>query len=187
MKKTIIVGMLGMVLVSLVSAGLLDYFGKIEGSVEVSGPVFYIWKNGTSEELKINNIFGGTHFYILGENERTFFTEEFDEPLNFYKPKIQLSVEAKISSNHTFPKRLNLEFGYLTDESGGGLYVISEGEVLINKEIKDVYSIIPINITKPEYSVKAFYYTIEGLNLGDVKIYIGADGETKAQVLGVAT
>jgi hypothetical protein len=41
-KTAITTAVLGILLIGIVSAGLLDYFGKITGEVEVSAPVFYL-------------------------------------------------------------------------------------------------------------------------------------------------
>jgi hypothetical protein len=42
-KKTLaIIGVITVLLIGIMSAGLLDYFGKITGSVKIEGPVFYL-------------------------------------------------------------------------------------------------------------------------------------------------
>lgn len=41
-KTAIASVLLGILLIGVVSAGLLDYFGKITATVEVEGPVFYL-------------------------------------------------------------------------------------------------------------------------------------------------
>ena len=82
MNKKIAGVLLGVLLVGIVSAGLLDYFGKIEGSVTVEGPVFYAMSgaepDGTPGYLSINNPEGSeSSFTITGGSTRYFKTEEY--------------------------------------------------------------------------------------------------------------
>jgi len=198
MKKKIVVIsiIISVLLIGIVSASLLDFFGKITGSVEVKGPVFYAGKTIEGEyKLWINNFEKfqeenvGTYISIKEEEHETFFTETFDEEIDFYNPQIKLSVKAKLVNESLAPKRLELEFGYFDENPYGDIYTIGNcrGEIEINSaEVWEIKSFIcqgdgEIN------NFKGFYYSIRGRGTGEVKINVKLEeGETKAGVLGVA-
>lgn len=149
---------------------------------------FWGRKNGDNERLVINDlddVSNGTWFFIEGENEKTFFTDNLEEKINFYNPVLNLSVEAKLTEGNP-PKRLNLEFGYFTDSPGGDIYVIGEGEVFVeSNSSSEVYWVVPSITIMPVNKLKGFYYTIEGLSTGGVNIKVNVNGNTKAEVIGV--
>jgi len=194
-KKTIAVTVIiSVFLIGIVSAGLLDIFGKITGSVEVTGPVFYatsIDVSGTNfKELWINDIDENSVYTTISETEsQTFITKTFDSAIEFYPPILELSVEAKLIGETTPPKILELEFGYFDNHPDGTIYTIGNcrQEVQISNandyEIKSFLCEATENIE----NIKGFYYTIHGRGTGDVQINVKTQGETKAQVLGVAT
>ncbi|MFH1521685.1 MAG: hypothetical protein ABIF18_01875 [archaeon] len=100
MKKIIVIGILGIVLVSFVSAGLLDYFGKIEGSVEVSGPVFYLdgnkdldYDNYYTLKLSDNNI--ASAYPLLSGDEKIWFVSDILGIDNFYDEEYDITLKLK--------------------------------------------------------------------------------------------
>ena len=191
-KKTAIVSvLLGVLLIGIVSAGLLDYFGKIEGSVVVEGPVFYANSQeidlfGTEvKELSINTFTASTSAYTLtGGESKIFWTEEFDESLDFYKPELKLYARARIVEGE-IPKGLDLIFGYY---QGDNTYEICRGEILVGSTELEPYNTLcdiyqeqnlPIN------NADGFYYEIKGKATPNVDTKISlTNQETKAQVLG---
>ena len=176
---------MGILLVGVVSAGLLDYFGRIEGEVEVSGPVFYA---GEDEQLFIN-IFNSEYeanYYISEYTERRFKTIEFDELINFYGPKVNLSVNAKLNSGSS-PKKLDLIFGYFDSLINGDYEEICRVSVNITNESDyRIYSDV-CDYNLDIENVGGFYYSIKGRSSGDVKIGVSAKGETKVEIIGVAS
>ena len=102
MKKTIVVGILGMVLISLVSAGLLDYFGKITGEVEVSGPVFYLdgehEDGGVYHNLYVNELPEDKDIYFWNGHRLVFKTESLgvDE---FYEARFEATIYMKSNNS----------------------------------------------------------------------------------------
>ena len=102
-QKTAIVSvLLGVLLIGIVSAGLIDYFGKIEGSVVVEGPVFYLdgskpisgyWGLAINEE-------GETHapVYFTGSNSKFFITESLGVE-SFYEANWDLTLSLRTEDN----------------------------------------------------------------------------------------
>lgn len=194
MNKKIASVMVGMLLIGIVSAGLVPYLSNmISASVVVEGPVFYatsIDVSGTNfKELWINDIDENSVYTTISETEsQTFITETFDNVIDFYPPRLELSVEAKLIGETTPSKILELEFGYFDEHPDGTIYTIGNcrQEVEIssvnNYEIKSFLCQASQGIT----DIKGFYYTIHGRGTGDVQINVRTQGETKVQVLGVA-
>lgn len=185
MKKKIMLGIVGMVLVSFASAGLVGFLSNsVSASVEVLGPVFYaVSFPGTVGSLAINEFPGGGVTYtISGFDERRFISEETSE-MDFYAPEVELSVEAKLNEG-SVPKLLDLEFGYYSGSVDGTYYDFCKVSVNVTSEELEVYSGICDGVAVS--SLKGFYYSIKGRSTGDVSIKVRtSDGETKAEVLGV--
>ena len=185
MRKVMMLGVLGMVLVGFVSAGLVGFLSNIvEGSVEVRGPVFYaVSSAGEVGSLVINEFpGGGTTYTISGFDERRFISEEIEE-IDFYAPEMKLSVEAKLNAG-SVPKLLDLEFGYYTGSVDGTYYDFCKVSVNVTSEELEIYSNICDGVSAD--NLKGFYYSVKGRSTGDVEIKVRTiDGETKAEVLGV--
>ncbi|MFH1918169.1 MAG: hypothetical protein ABIJ14_03670 [Nanoarchaeota archaeon] len=186
MNKKIATLIAGVLLISIVSAGLLTHFAVITGSVTVEGPVFYATSGeGTPGSLKINEKGTGTTYTISGYDERRFITNELGEEIDFYAPELKLSVEASLV-NGTIPKKLDLEFGYYTESVDGTYYPFCNVEINVTSEALQIYSDI-CNGNSAD-NLKGFYYSIKGRSTGDVKISVKTTNqETKVEVLGVAT
>lgn len=105
MKKKIATLIVGILLMAIVSAGLIDYFGKIEGSVTVEGPTFY---------LDGEHPFGNTQLWGLSINEegtstttKPSFTGQnskffLSEPLgveSFYEADWDLTLSLRTKDN----------------------------------------------------------------------------------------
>lgn len=193
-KKTAIVSvLLGIFLIGIASAGLLDYFGIITGEVTVEGPTFYANSQeidlfGGVKELSINTFITSTAYYnITGGGSKIFWTEEFDEPLDFYKPELKLYTRAKIVEDGEIPKGIDLIFGYY---QGDDTYEICRGTILVDSYALKPYDTMCDNYQEQNLPIKdidGFYYEIKGKATPNVNTMISlTNQETKAQVIGVA-
>lgn len=196
MKNKSAIAIFGILLIGIISAGLVNYLSNtITGSVEVKGPVFYAGKNSSGDyKLWINNLSefnsenNGSYISISESESRTFLTEEFDKGVDFYSPEIKLSVQGKLVNESLAPKRLELEFGYYTQNPYGDIYPIGNctKEVTINSANWETKSITCFGNGELE-NIKGFYYKISGMGTGEVKINVQLNkAETKAEILGVA-
>ena len=100
-KKTAIASALvGILLIGIVTAGLIDYFGRITGSVEVKAPVFYLdghW-GGAYYDLFVNEIPGDELEIYLSDGNRLLFVTE---PLGieyFYETNFNIKVWIKTNN-----------------------------------------------------------------------------------------
>ena len=101
MNKKIATLIAGILLVGIVSAGLLDYFGRISGSVEVRGPVFYLDGNigGAYHRLLINEEPKVKEIVNWSDGHRVVFETE---PLGinyFYKANFSIHIWAKVNDS----------------------------------------------------------------------------------------
>jgi hypothetical protein len=177
MKNKIATLILGILLIGIVSAGLVNYLSNtITGEVEVKGPIFY----ATSEnKLLINEFDNSTANYsIQDSNDEKFWSEKFSESLDFYKPKLTMSVKAKVADG-TLPKNLELVFGYYSNDN---LMKICDEEVSVNSGEYEVYSVSCEGIEELK-DVDGFYYKIIGMGTQEVECMISvSNGETKVDM-----
>lgn len=191
-KKTITVGIIiSVFLIGIVSAGLVGYLSNmVSASIEVKGLVFYansekiILFDEEVKKLSINEFSESTSNYTIKDGEsEVFWTEKFDESLDFYKLELKLYVRAKIVEGE-IPKGLDLIFGYY---SGDDTYEICRETVSIDSNELEPYSTTCQGLSKIN-DLDGFYYEIKGKATPDVDVMISlTNQETKVQVLGVAT
>ena len=172
---------IGILLISIVSAGLLDYFGKITATVEVEGPVFY----AAPEKTLLFNEEPTTHanYKITNGNAIVFWTEENFGGIDFYYiPKVDLYVRAKVN-NATPEKPLELIFGY--SDTSNVMHEICSLKVDISTEALDNYPASCDGSSIPE-DVNEFYYKMQGEGDPDIEYGIRTE-HTRAEIIGVAT
>lgn len=99
-KKIVVIGIIiSVLLIGIVSASLLDFFGKITGSVEVKGPVFYASNEyplggDTYFGLGINKYTLGNPVSFIGPNPKLFVSEQLGIE-SFYAANYEISIEAE--------------------------------------------------------------------------------------------
>ena len=159
MRGKVIIAVFGMIflLMSITYAGILNYYGKIEGMAEVGGPVFYAAPEKT---LLINEEPGSFPCYDIKDGESLiFWTTEDLGGIDFdYIPKADLYVRAKVN-NPSPPKPLKLTFGY--SDISGIMHEICFSTVNINStELGNYHTTCSGSSTLS--NVTGFYYKIEG-------------------------
>jgi len=88
MKKKIATLIAGILLIGIVSAGLLDYFGRITGTVTVEGPVFYANAYENQKETILSQLGGEIKAYLLDTKEDGISSlKTFDFYLNCTEPQ----------------------------------------------------------------------------------------------------
>lgn len=178
MKRKTIVGIaLGVLLIGIVSAGLVGYLSNmITGTVTVEGPVFYA---ASDNELLINEFDDSTSEYdIIDSNDEKFWTQDLDETLDFYKPKLDMYVIAKVVEGE-LPKDLKLVFSYY---SGDDVIEICDSLVSVTSTDFEQY---PTSCEGDSTlsDVDGFIYKIVGLGTEEVKVRISVSyGETKVEM-----
>lgn len=98
MKKIVIAGIVGMVLISFVSAGLVDFLSNsVSGSVEVLGPVFYLDGKVLSTDkyytLKLNEQSTSNSIPTLDGDEELWFISETLGIDSFYDERYDIELE----------------------------------------------------------------------------------------------
>ena len=113
-KFIIIISILLLSLSGISFADVLDNYGTIRGTANISGSEFYIG-SVANETLLINEKSPncGHEFHLQGSSVNAFITEEDLGGLNFdYIPRARFSVRAKVTATNT-PQDLTLRFGYI--------------------------------------------------------------------------
>lgn len=140
--KIVVSVLLGILLIGIVSASLLTYFGKITGSVEVKGPVFY-----ASGEHPL----GGTTYWGLGINDYV----ERSDPVNFTGPNPKFFVSEQLGINSFYAANYEISIEAESNNESGqidaDIYFI-EGDNPYNKKL-DVCS---GSTTIPVYEKKIY-------------------------------
>ena len=102
MKRKIAMLIFGILLIGIVSAGLIDYFGRITGSVEVKAPVFYLDGNhsdgGVYHKLYVNQIPPEEIIYFWN-GERIIFKTNDLEVDEFYPVRFDVKVWMKTNNS----------------------------------------------------------------------------------------
>lgn len=139
MKKIVVIGILGMLFVSLASAGLVDYLSNIvSGEVEVSGPVFYLDNTDVmgdgSYSLKMNDDDVSGEWFQL-KSEDTDSKEFFSESLGvdgFYPLEFDVTIDAEmVDLNESSGESGAIHmFVFLSRESGSVREMISLCDVI---------------------------------------------------------
>jgi len=179
-KKIIVIGIIiSVLLIGIVSASLLDFFGKITGSVEVKGPVFYA---APGKVLLVNEEPSTYATYEARDgNAIVFWTEENLGGIDFnYIPKVDLYIRAKVN-NATPSKPLELIFGY-SDTSGIMIDICSLNMDISTEELDDYY-ISCDGLSIPQ-DVDEFYYKMQGKGSQDIEYEISTEN-TKVEIIGV--
>lgn len=143
--KTKIIIILGMIfLIGIASANLIEYFGRIEGTVEVKNPVFYLDKtdimNDGSLSLKLNdNAINGSYFQL--KSASTSSKELFSEQLginNFYSQKFKIFLDTK-AYNLTTGESGSVYISIFTTKENGRVKDVLCNTLLIGINEQNIY------------------------------------------------
>lgn len=180
-KKTIAISIIiSILLIGIVSAGLIDYFGRITGSVEVKGPVFYatLPLPPPNDGLLLINEEPSTYdtYLITDGNAIVFWTKEDLEGIDFnYIPKLDLHVRAEVNN----PSKLfELTFGY-SDTSGDMHDMCSLDINITTLSLSDYHTSCEVNETLT--NVNEFFYKMQGKGDPDIEYSISTEN-TKVEM-----
>lgn len=178
MKKTIMTGIVGMILVSFASAGLVDFLSnEISGDISIKGPIFY---TAPSEKLMMNEEPDtSSSKTIKGIDSLNFIMDKDLEGISFYRPKMNLVVDLEID-NYTTSRGIELEFGYIK-ENGNSVKICNTQYIGI---IEDGVVEATCDGVTSATNVQYFYYTIRGMAGNDIKYKIKTK-DSYAEVIGV--
>jgi len=183
MKKIMIIAiMLGIAIFSLVYSGVLNYYGKIVGNVNVQPPVFYAdfsnmptgWK-----KLSINEFPSSSGEVTITDSGSYVFHTNALGISSFYSANWIFYVNAKVTSP---PKTLYIELWEVDPSSGDLKNKICETSVTITSSDYNLYSATcsPGAITlNPSYGLG---YVLRGSAAPTVTYTINIDGSTRIEV-----
>lgn len=158
MKKVMVgLGIVGMILVSFASAGLVSFLSNtVEGSIEIKGPMFY---TASGENLLMNEMPDRSYTKTISGIEEVDFIMERDlDGLDFYKPELVFVAELEIN-NYSESRSIELEFGYIKT-NGNSVRICNVQHIGI---VGDGAVEVPCDGSVVPKDIKHFYYTIEGM------------------------
>ncbi len=158
-KKIAISIIISVLLIGIMSAGLISYFGKISTTFSIETPIFY---TAPGHNLLVNEKPDNSATYTINDGESEIFeTEELEETDFSYIPKANFYARAKLvySVNDT-SQNLILIFGY--EDADENKHEICSSNLLIETfDFEDYDSISCTGTSKPS-NIKKFYYEIKG-------------------------
>ena len=148
MKRMIIIGIIILV-IGIVSAGVIEYYGRVEQTISVNGLVFYIVP---LDSLSMNEkpISSGTPT-ISNTNSRIWINDSLDIDFNNI-PKVYFYVRAKVNVT---PQNLTLIFGY-------NEYEICSTNITINTTYLYNYGPFSCSGSSVITSINKIYYGMKG-------------------------
>jgi len=160
MKKMIVAGIVGMILISFANAGLVGFLSNpVSATVEVSGPVFY---TASGENLVMNDEPSSSSTKTINGLEKiNFIMEENLEGADFYKPELNFVVDLEIN-NFSESRGIELEFGYIK-ENGNSVRICNVQRIGITESELNNPLEVSCDGTVDPTDIKHFYYTIEGM------------------------
>jgi hypothetical protein len=175
MRKFAIIGIAFLLVVSIAYAGVLNYYGKIVGNVNVQGPIFYA--DFSQNKLLINAKPSQSSQVSFSDSNSKFIFSDDIGGVNFsYQIKCEFSTKAWSDSENQI---LRLYCRYY-DTSWHDLCYIDVTVSQIPNVITTSCNSSLTSIT----NVHRFGYKFEGQSVGDVTYYIesNSDGDTRFQV-----
>ncbi len=171
---------MSLLVVSLAYAGVLNYYGKIVGNVNVQGPIFYadLTANGeTIGNLLLNTKPTSTYTSTFKDSQSIIFWSERLNGVSFnYIPKCEFSV--KISSNQGANLQLICKYYDTTNAEHTICYTTIS--TTTNSEVKTASCIGGSPLSNVDY----FVYKVEGVAKPDVSFTLetNQNGDTRLQV-----
>ena len=156
-KFIIIIGILLLSLSGISYADVLDNYGTINGTANVSGPEFYICSHVNDEKLLINEKPSSCKgsFGVLGKH-RAFKTKEDFGGVDFnYIPKINFQVRAEGTTTSASPVKLGLTFGYY--DGTGALQYLATTIFPLSNSMQN-YSFSDITASEIPKGIHSFFY-----------------------------
>jgi hypothetical protein len=181
MKRSLIMfGIMSLLVVSLAYAGVLSYYGKIEGIAKVQGPIFYA--DLTANDKRVGKLLLNTkptsgYATQFTDGESILFWSDRLGGVDFnYIPKCEFSV--KISSNNDTTLKLICNYYDTTNTEHTICYTTIT--TTTNSEVKTASCIGESPLSNVDY----FVYEVKGVATPDVSFTLetNPNGDTRLQV-----
>ena len=168
-----------LLVVSIAYAGVLNYYGKIVGTADVQGPIFYA--DFQQNKLLINVKPSTTKIISFNDSDSTFIFIDNMGGIDFnYKIGCEFSVKAWSNSDNQ-PLRLYCRYW------NGTWHDICYADITVSTTPSIITASCPSELTSLT-NVQGFGYKFEGQSIKpDVKYYIesNSNGDTRFQLIKV--
>jgi hypothetical protein len=174
MKKIMLI--ISLIVIGIGYSGVLNYYGKIVGTINVQGPIFYA--DFSQRKLLSNTKPSSLGTLELNDSEfRRVISEPIDTIFN-YKIKCEFSVKAKSNMEN---QTLRV---YCKYHDGNEWKELCYSNINVSTTLQ-TYTTSCIAKIDPPYSVKIFSYDFEGQSLDSSVIYTiesNPNGDTRLQL-----
>jgi len=177
-KKTIVAGIMIIMLIGIVSGSFIPYFGQVQGEIEVTAPIFYASDGHPLESdsywtLGINEYESRNHVSFTGGNTKWFISAPLKVEY-FYEADYHMYIEAESDSQGQIDAEI-----YLVDNDGLKKQLICYGSAAVFE--RNVYEITCHgDRVELEDGDRFAWILSDGAN--SIKYTIYVNGETKIEV-----
>ncbi len=180
MKKRVVSMFILILLIGIVSAGLIEYYGRITGTVEVSGPVFYAIGEkyeGTEKWIfSLNEYYGDSISTSFTTSNKWLVTESLGVT-SFYAADYNIYLDIKANQEDT----IKVELWIVEEDFDKKGESICSSEKTINE--RDVYEILCPSISlvgiNPSDRIALILYDADS---SGTKYDVYIQGNTKIEV-----
>ena len=174
MKKIILI--ISLIAIGIGYAGVLNYYGKIVGTITIQAPIFYA--DFSQNKLLTNTKPSSLGTITLSDSDsKKLFSESIDATFN-YKIKCEFSVRVKSNRENQILRV------YCKYHDGSVLKELCHSDITVSTNFQ-TYTTSCTAETNPPYNVNRFVYDFEGQSFNDeVEYTIESNpyGDTKLQI-----
>ena len=179
MKRSLVAfGIVFLLMVSIVSAGVLNYYGKVTGTATVSGPTFYASSEGSFPlyKLLINALPTTYQEISFIDGSSIWFKTDHLGINSFYPATYNFYVKAKAESANY---KMYLEYAIV--RADGTSTTICSRDITIDSTDYKIYQTSCSGAGLTLASDDSFGWKISGA-VASVNYYVMPDGSTKVEV-----
>jgi hypothetical protein len=183
-ESLVVFGIVFLLMISIASAGILDYYGIVKGYADVIPPTFYAYPESIEDyrlyKLGINNPPSTSGEISITDGEFVGFTTKALEITDFYQANYNFYIKAKLDSLSS--RDLSLELWVRDDNTGDLKQLICGDKVTVDSTDYRTYETSCSSESLTLSESDSFYWKIYGLTTASINYMIMVDGNMRIEV-----